>query len=348
MKKMADITSLVRREILGLEGYRPEILKAKIKLDANECPYSPPLTLNLKSLKLNRYPDPEARALKKILSEMWDTRPENILQGNGSDELIYYLIAVTGGPVLYPVPTFSMYGIIGRILRQRTIEIPLDEKFDIPADNFINVIKKQKPGIIFLSSPNNPTGNMFSKERIIDVIKQSDCIVIVDEAYQPYARNNNGFIPYTKKYKNLLVMRTFSKIGLAGIRLGFLIGNSRILKEINKARLPYNVNILTQNIALETLKKRSFFNDVVKRVLSEREWLIKELRSIDQITVYPSDANFILFRIRNAKRIHEGLIKKDILIKNLSNVIPDCLRVTVGKKEENRAFIKALKELMSS
>ncbi|MFN3740392.1 MAG: histidinol-phosphate transaminase [Thermodesulfovibrionales bacterium] len=341
------LSSLIRKEILSLEGYRPETIKANIKLDANECPYSPPVTLNLRSLKLNRYPDPEAKALKKCLSELWDTGPQDILQGNGSDELIYYLISVTGGPVLYPVPTFSMYGIIGRILGQKIIEIPLDEKFDLPVDNFINVIKKQKPGIIFLSSPNNPTGNMFSKERIIDVIKQSNCIVVVDEAYQPYARNNNGFIPYTKKYKNLLVMRTFSKIGFAGIRLGFLIGNSRILNEINKARLPYNVNLLTQNIALEALRKRSFFENAVKKVLSEREWLTKELKSIDQITVYPSDANFILFKVRDAGRIHKALLKRDILIKNLSNVIPDCLRVTVGKKAENRAFIRALKSIIS-
>ncbi len=340
------LKTLIRKEILSLEGYRSEAIKANIKLDANECPYSPSITLNLRSLKLNRYPDPEAKDLKKLLSRMWDTGPENILQGNGSDELIYYLISVTGGPVLYPVPTFSMYGIIGRILGKGIIEIPLDQNFDIP-DNFINVIRKQKPGIIFLSSPNNPTGNMFSEEKIVDVIKKSHCIVVVDEAYQPYARNNNGFIPYTKKYKNLLVMRTFSKIGLAGIRLGFLIGDSRILNEINKARLPYNVNLLTQNIALEVLRKRSFFNNLIKRVISEREWLMKELQSINQITVYPSDANFILFKIRNAGRIYKGLIKKDILIKNLSNVIPDCLRVTVGRKEENRAFIKALKGLVS-
>ncbi|MCX7794701.1 MAG: histidinol-phosphate transaminase [Thermodesulfovibrionales bacterium] len=340
------IASLIRKEILDLEGYRPEVIRARIKLDANECPYSPFRSLCFEGIELNRYPDPEAKKLRKELARLWAVKPENILHGNGSDELIYYLISVAGGPVLYPVPTFSMYGIIGRVLGQKTIEIALDENFDIPFEDFKNTIKKEKPGIIFLSSPNNPTGNSFSKDKILSIIKNSGSLVVIDEAYQPYAKNGNGFVPYTERYKNLLVMRTLSKIGLAGIRLGFVIGNREIISELNKARLPYNVNALTQNIAIQALKKREFFKAIIKKIVSEREWLIREMRKINQIMVYQSDANFILFRVDRAERIYRKLLQKGILIKNLTGVIPDCLRVTVGKPDENRAFLKALKEVL--
>lgn len=341
-----DITSLIRKDILGLEGYRPEILKAKIKLDANECPYSPFGSLDLRNIELNRYPDPGATVLKKEIARLWDISPDNIIQGNGSDELIYYLISITGGPVLYPVPTFSMYGIIARVLGQKTIEIPLDGNFDIPLEGIKKVIKEKRPKIIFFSSPNNPTGNCFSKERILSVIESSNSLVVVDEAYQPYADNGNGFIPYTRRYKNLLVMRTLSKIGLAGIRLGFVIGNKEILRELNKARLPYNVNSLTQRIAIEALRKKAFFKDIVKKIVSERRRLMDELRQINGVSVFQSQANFILFRIKGAGNIYRGLLRKGILIKNLTNVIPDCLRVTVGRPEENNAFLKALKEVL--
>ncbi len=341
-----NLKLLLRKEIIELQGYRPEVEKSGIKLDANESPYSFPVKLNDEDIELNRYPDPEAKALKKALSRFLKVKPDNILQGNGSDELIYYLVSVSGGPVLYPVPTFSMYSIISRVLGQKTLEIPLDRNFDIPLDTFLRCIKKERPRIIFLSSPNNPTGNCFSEERILRIIKESNCLVVVDEAYQPYAENGEGFIPYTKKYKNLLVMRTFSKIGLAGIRFGFLIGHSFILDQINKARLPYNVNSITQRIALEALKDRSFFKDTIKRILSERKRLFDEMSKIDGVKAFPSRANFILFKVRDGSAVYKGLLKKGIIIKNLTFVIPDCLRVTVGRPEENNAFLRALKEVI--
>jgi len=341
-----NLKSLLRKEVIELQGYRPEVQRSGIKLDANESPYPFPIKLNNKGLEINRYPDPEAKALKKALSKLLKVEPENILQGNGSDELIYYLISVTGGPVLYPVPTFSMYGIIARVLGEKTLEIPLDKDFDIPMESFLRSIKKDRPRIIFLSSPNNPTGNCFSEERILRIVKESNCLVVVDEAYQPYAENGEGFIPYTKRYKNLLVMRTFSKIGLAGIRLGFLVGERHVLNQINKARLPYNVNSLTQSIALEALKNRSFFKDTIKKALSERKRLFDAMSRIDGVKVFPSRANFILFKVRDGSAVHKGLLKKGVIVKNLSNLIPDCLRVTVGTPEENNAFLKALKEVL--
>ncbi len=349
---MQDVTSLIRSDILRLEGYTPEVHRAKIKLDANECPYNLFKTLNLRGLELNRYPDPQARLLKERVSRLWDTEPENLLQGNGSDELIYYLISITEGPVLYPVPTFSMYGIIARVLGRKPLEIPLDENFDISQEDFIKKIKEERPGIIFLSSPNNPTGNSFSRERIMSIVESAGSLVVVDEAYQAYAQNGNGFIPYTKRYKNLVVMRTFSKIGLAGLRLGFVIGNRLIINELNKARLPYNVNTLTQFVVLEALKK-NLFKDIVKKIISERERLMDGLKKIDGVVAYPSHANFILFRIKDngsggsaADRVYRRLLKKGIVIKNLTGLLPGCLRVTVGRPQENSAFLRALKEVL--
>lgn len=338
------IRKLVRREILELEGYRPECYKGGIKLDANECPYAP--SFKLPRIALNRYPDPHALYLKKLLGGFWNVQPERILHGNGSDELIYYLISTVGGHVAYPVPTFSMYGIIAKILGQKIIEIPLDREFDIPVERFMKIIKTRRPRIIFLSSPNNPTGNCFSTDRILSIVKETEGVVVVDEAYQAYAENGNGFIPYTERYRNLLVMRTFSKIGFAGIRLGFVIGDKDILGEINKARLPYNVNSLTQAIAIQAIKDKRFFKDIVKKIIKERQHLIEGLSKLDGVTAYPSQANFILFKVKNADRVHKRLLKKGVIIKNLTGVIPDCLRVTVGKPGENRAFLRAIKEVL--
>ncbi len=343
------IENLFRPDILRIEGYRPEAFLKGIKLDANECPYTPSLMWGPKMVRewqLNRYPDPEAQALKKAVARFWNVRPENILQGNGSDELIYYLIAVTGGPVCYPVPTFSMYGIIARILGYRTIEIPLDERFDIPLELFRKAIREERPRIIFLSSPNNPTGNCFSEEKMLTIIKEANCIVVIDEAYQAYAENGDGFLRYIRDFPNLLVTRTFSKIGLAGIRLGFVFGHEDLLREINKARLPYNVNSLTQWIALQILRKKAFFKGIVKKIISERQRLMESLERIEGVTVYPSKANFILFKVRDAGSVHRGLLKRGFIIKNLNGLLPGCLRVTVGRPEENRAFLKALKEVL--
>lgn len=338
------IRRLIKKEVLELEGYSPEGYRGGIKLDANECPYAP--SFKLPRIALNRYPDPNALYLKKLLGGFWKVQPERILHGNGSDELIYYLISTVGGPVAYPVPTFSMYGIIARILGQKTIEIPLDREFDIPLERFLKVLKTQRPRIIFLSSPNNPTGNCFSTDRILSIVKETEGVVVVDEAYQAYAENGNGFVPYTEKYRNLLVMRTFSKIGYAGIRLGFVIGDKDILREINKARLPYNVNSLTQAIAIQAIKDKKFFKNIVKKIIEERRHLVDGLSKLNGVTVYPSHANFILFKVKDADRIHKRLLKRGIIIKNLNRVIPDCLRVTVGKPAENRTFLRVLKEVL--
>ena len=293
---------------------------------------------------MNRYPDSEAKTLKKIISKNLRLTPENILFGNGSDELIYYLITVFGGPVLYPVPTFSMYGIISQALGEKRIEVPLDDEFDLDTDRILPLIKKEKPGIIFLSSPNNPTGNCFSADRILKIV-ESTSLVVIDEAYQPFS-SEKGFLPMLNDYKNLVILRTLSKIGFAGLRVGFMIAGREIINEVNKVKLPFNINSLSQAAAAALLQNTHTIKLHMGLITSERERLLNELWKLRGIKPYPSEANFILFKVKNSDKIYCRLLKKGVLVRNMRGTVNECLRVTVGTKKENNIFIKALKEVM--
>lgn len=340
-----NIKRLVKKDVSVLRAYNAKEIPCRVKLDANESPYGFRTALKAAGkINTNRYPDPEAKALKGLIAKGLGIKQDNILQGNGSDELIYYLVAAFGGPVLYPVPTFSMYGIISQALGEKRIAIFLDKEFDLDTDRILSAIKKDRPKLIFLSSPNNPTGNCFSSDRILKIIEASKGIVIVDEAYQPFA-SEKGFLPLMKDYKNLVIMRTLSKIGLAALRLGFLIAEAEIIEEVNKVRLPFNVNSLSQAVALEALKNRKQFNSCIKAIVSERERLFNEMEKINGVKPFPSEANFILFKVKDPDKVYNALLKKGILIRNIKDVVNGCLRVTVGTPEENTAFLKALKAL---
>lgn len=351
-----DIKKFIRPNISSLRAYEAKEIPCKVKLDANESPYglSPEVLTGLtspKSLRLfraiNRYPDPQAKELKKTISRYFGTTPGNMLQGNGSDELIYYLITTFGGPVLYPVPTFSMYGIISQALGEKGIGIPLDEEFDIDLEKCLKAIKSQKPKLIFLSSPNNPTGNCFSSEKILKIIESTagKSLVVVDEAYQPFA-SDKGFLPLLKDYENMLIMRTLSKIGLAGLRVGFLIADGRIINEVNKVRLPFNLNSLSQALAIKILSDRKTLRTHIRAIISERERLIKEMAEIQGIRPYPTEANFILFRVKDPDTLYKRLLEKGVLVRNMKGVVEGCLRVTVGTPVENKIFIGELRKIM--
>jgi histidinol-phosphate aminotransferase len=341
-----DIKKFVRPNIRSLSAYEAKDIPCKVKLDANESPYGFKDALKVvKSINTNRYPDPAAKELKKLVSMELRLRTENIMHGNGSDELIYYLITTFGGPVLYPIPTFSMYGIISQALGEKRIAIPLDKEFDLELEKILKAIKKEKPKLIFLSSPNNPTGNCFSSDRILKIIEVSNGIVVVDEAYQPFA-SDKGFMPMLKDYKNLVIMRTLSKIGLAGLRVGFLIADGEIINEVNKVRLPFNLNSLSQAVAVKVLKNKKALKSYTKSIISERGRLFSEIAKIKGIKPYPSEANFILFRVKEPDKIYKRLLKRGILVRNMNGVVNNCLRVTVGTPEENRIFLNAMKEVI--
>jgi histidinol-phosphate aminotransferase len=324
-----NIRKFVRPNVYSLTAYSAKDIPCKVKLDANESPYGfTDVFKTVKSLKTNRYPDPEARGLRELIARELRVKPENILQGNGSD-----------------VPTFSMYGIISQALGEKRIAISLNEEFDLDSQNILLKIRREKPRLIFLSTPNNPTGNCFSSEKILKIIEASSStsLVVVDEAYQAFA-SERGFIPFLNDYENLIIMRTLSKIGLAGLRVGFLIAREEIINEVNKVRLPFNLNSFSQAIAAEVIKKKTLLKGHIKSIISERGKLFKELSKINGIRPYPSEANFILFRVNNPDAVYNNLLRRGVLVRNMKGIIDGCLRVTVGTPQENRLFLKALKD----
>lgn len=339
-----DIKKLVKKSVSTLSAYSAKEIPCRIKLDANESPYGFISSANIiTKIKTNRYPDPEAKTIKKLIAKNLGIKQESILQGNGSDELIYYLITAFGGPVLFPVPTFSMYGIIAQALGEKNIAIPLDKEFDLDIDNILPAIRKEKPRLVFLSSPNNPTGNCFSSEKILKILEASRGIVVVDEAYQPFA-SEKGFLPLLKDYQNLVILRTLSKVGLAALRLGFMVAAAEIIAEVNKVRLPFNVNSFSQAIAIEAMKNKKFLRSSVSSIVAGREKLLREMDAMAGIQPFPSEANFILFRVKNPDTVYTKLLQKGVLVRKIHPVVKGCLRVTVGTPGENAAFIKALKQ----
>ncbi len=353
---MEKALELIKAEIRELYPYKIDETCCAVKLDANENPYPLPDELRdkvnkaLSDASLNRYPDPYARELKGLISK-WLALPEEFLMlGNGSDELIQAILiaASWGSPtVVIPSPTFSMYKITGLAVGHRVVEVPLDESFDIDADAIIEACHKEHAKVVFLSSPNNPTGNRFSDEKVLKVIRESNALVVVDEAYGDFS--GKSLIPYLKENMNLIILRTLSKIGMAGLRLGIMAANPDLINELDKVRLPYNINSLSQTAASVILKEMDVINEQVDAIIEDRTTVFETLKKFNGVTPYPSDSNFILFKVPDADRLHLNLIVKGVLVRNLnrSGRLENCMRVTIGNPEENHAFLVAMKKLLS-
>ncbi|WP_455218546.1 histidinol-phosphate transaminase [Kaarinaea lacus] len=359
----SDIKTLVeqwiRPEVRDIAAYHVPDPGDLVKLDAMENPYPWPESLRdqwlqeLKTAAINRYPDPAAGDLIAQLRNSLDL-PENcaVLLGNGSDELIQMMAMAVSQPgrvVLSPEPSFVMYQMIALMTGMDYIGVTLNADFSLDADAMLSAIEQHNPAIIFLAYPNNPTGNLFDVAGIEAILRASQGVVVVDEAYFPFA--GSSLVDWLGQYNNLLVMRTVSKMGLAGLRLGYLVGDEQWLQQIDKMRLPYNINVLTQLSAQFALRHIDVFNAQTEQICKDRELLFQALCDIDGSEVFPSKANFILFRLagRSSKAIFESLKNKGILIKNLGNqpgLLKDCLRVTVGSQQENRAFMQALREII--
>ncbi|HMK42893.1 MAG TPA: histidinol-phosphate transaminase [Dissulfurispiraceae bacterium] len=344
--KTLDFSALARQNIRSLTAYEAKEIPCNVKLDANESPYAPNLAIDPALIaRLNRYPDPQGAALKNALAKEFRVNCSTLLLGNGSDEIILNIITAFGGPVLYPVPTFSMYGIISQTVGVQGIGIPLQRDFSLDRKKMIAAIRKLQPQLVFLSSPNNPTGNTFSRTDIEDILRVTSGLVVVDEAYQPFS-SQRSFVPDLAKYRNLAVLRTFSKIGLAALRLGYLIADPGLIAEVNKVRLPYNVNSLSQALALDAMRRKAEMKASVKNIVAERKRLAKELRSVRGITAFPSEANFILLQVADAEGVYKKLIDTGVLVRYLGSAISNTLRVTIGTPEENAAFFAALKNIL--
>lgn len=347
--------SLIRQEILALNAYHVPPAIGMVKLDAMENPYLLPPQLRCEIAQLvaeaeiNRYPDAGAHHLKAEIRKITSLPAGmEILLGNGSDEIIQLLALAVAKPeaVLLSVePSFVMYKMIAAFVGMKYVGVPLAEDFSLDLQATLNAIKLENPALVFLAYPNNPTGNLFDADAIKQIIEATPGLVVVDEAY--YAFASDSFIPYLSDYKNLLVMRTFSKLGMAGLRMGFLAGAKAWLEQLEKLRLPYNVGVLPQLVAAQLLEYHDVLLDQAESIKQERTKLLAKLKTLDVVRAYPSEANFILFSVKKATLVFEGLKQRGVLIKNLNGghpMLKDCLRVTVGTANENQKFITALQE----
>lgn len=356
MNKSSLVSSVFRKEVLAMAAYKVADAQGFIKLDAMENPYTWPEDIrikwfeHLKDCQLNRYPDPEASQLVRSIRAL-NKLPEafDILLGNGSDEIIQLLLMALpeGTSVLAPAPGFVMYKQISDCLGLNYIGVPvLTDGFDLDLPAMLAAIAQHQPLLIFLAYPNNPTSNLFNADAIHEIIKTAPGLVVVDEAYGPFA--NASFIDQLDQYENLLIMRTVSKLGLAGLRLGYVMGQSNIIEQLNKIRLPYNINCLTQVTADFALANSDMFDQQTKTICEQRAYVFSELNKLDGIVAYPSAANFILFKVppNKAADIFLSIKQQGVLIKNMSaqgGLLSDCLRVTIGKPDENQAFLEALR-----
>jgi histidinol-phosphate aminotransferase len=349
------IRDLVAKDIFQQCGYMaPEVTEA-IKMDANENPFTIQEPLKrvlrekMRAVDLNRYPAAGAPELRERFAKYFDVKKNMIMLGNGSDELIQILCMALKGRikgVLIPVPTFSMYKIIAVNTGNKVVEVPLDNKFDLDVELITYKIKDNFPALIFLSSPNSPTGNLFSRGKIETIIKKTPGVVVIDEAYGAFS--GQSLISLLKKYDNVIFLKTLSKLGMASIRMGFLIGNLDIIAQLDKVRLPYNINSLSQIAAGFFLDYKEEFSKQIKEIIQRRNELYRGFKEIKWIKPYPSLANFIFFSCAfDSNRIYNSLAKEGIIVKNLNilPLMPNCMRVTVGSKKENEALLKALKNV---
>lgn len=349
---------LVKDEVRKLKAYLAEVNRLPIKLDANENPYELPeeiinaIKKNVNYAMLNRYPDPRASILCSKLAKYVknDIDGDMIITGDGSDELINIIVSTyinSGRGVLIPTPGFSMYNIYSSINCARVIEFNRDENFNIDMDEMISVIKTEKPYLVFICNPNNPTGTLTGREDIIKLLENCGCIVIVDEAYFEFS----GFtiVDLVNKYDNLIVLRTLSKAwGLAGLRLGYLISNKAVISELLKVKSPFNVNSITQDAAAAVLDFEDYMKEKTSQILKERDRIISELKTIKNIRLFDTEANFIMIKVPDANLINNILIQSGIAIRNFNNYqgVSNCIRITVGKKDENDRLLNIIKSIV--
>lgn len=340
---MFSLKNIVRKNILNLKGYssaRDEYSGvANVFLDANENPFG----------ELNRYPDPQQKELKESLGNLKNINTENIFIGNGSDEVIDLAFRIFCNPgedkALTFSPTYGMYDVSADINNIELVKIPLTEDFQINLKEVTPYLNDKNLKIIFICSPNNPTGNTIKTIDIENILNNFNGIVIIDEAYIDFSSAESWNIKI-EQYPNLIVSQTFSKAwGLAAARVGVAYTNKNIIGLFNKIKPPYNVSSLNQKAAINSLNNFELFEKNKKLILQEKKLLSETLKKLDIVKkVYPSDANFILIEVSNADNIYNKLVSKKIIIRNRNKVIDNCLRITIGSPEENKKLINELKK----
>jgi histidinol-phosphate aminotransferase len=354
-----QIRRIIKPGVLEAKVYHVPDSKGLIKLDAMENPYVWPeeikkaLAEQLQRADLNRYPDANVSELRIRLGEVFEL-PDNMAMmfGNGSDELIQIILLAlnkTSKVVMAPEPTFVMYRLLSSMLELDFIGVPLNSDFSLDLPTMLNSIEEKQPAVIFLAWPNNPTGNTYTEEDIEKIIKAATGLVVIDEAYHAFAQKT--MMSCLETHQNVLLMRTLSKLGLAGLRLGMLFGAPQWITELEKLRLPYNIGTLNQQSANFIIQNIGLLEQQAQTIRNDRDLMFDLLSKIKGIEVWPSEANFLLFRVakKGAEFVHSELLNQKILIKNLHGthaLLENCLRVSIGTKEENEQFISVLNEIM--
>jgi len=350
------VAAVVRPEIRALAAYAVADAGGMIKLDAMENPFTLPEAIRtkiaaiVKDVPINRYPDGGGRAIKAALRATLSL-PDSVgvVLGNGSDELIQIItsaVAKPGATMLAPDPSFVMYRANALYAGIRFVGVPLRRDFALDADAMRAAIERERPALIFIAYPNNPTGNLFPPEEVEDILRRAPGLVVVDEAY--YAFADASFLPRVGEFPNLLVLRTVSKIGMAGLRLGYAVAAPEWTTELDKVRAPYNLNALTQAIAPLLLAERELLAGQAATLRAERARLHAALAALRGVEAFRTQTNFLLARVPDAPRWFAGLRQAGILVKNLHGWHPlteHCLRITVGTPAENDALVAALKSL---
>ncbi|HWI84555.1 histidinol-phosphate transaminase [Ramlibacter sp.] len=344
---------LIRRDVQGLHAYAIQPSAGMVKLDAMENPYRLPPALRtalgerLAGLALNRYPGERIHDLRAALAAHAGL-PDgfDLMLGNGSDELISLLAMacdVPGAGILAPVPGFVMYAMSAQLQGLKFTGVPLTADFELDERPMLEAIERERPSIIYLAYPNNPTANLWDDAAIDRIIEAAPGLVVIDEAYQPFA--GRSYIGRLQRHQHVLLMRTMSKFGLAGVRIGYLIGRQALVAELDKVRPPYNVSVLNCEAALFALEHADVFAAQAAAVREERARLQQALAALPGVQTWRSDANMILVRVPDARRAFDGLKARGVLVKNVSTMHPllaNCLRLTVGTPEENAQLLAAL------
>lgn len=353
MSVQIDIDSLVRPNIRNLSPYRSarDDFEKGILLDANENSLGSPVRHDL---DLNRYPSPTQDPLRTRIAEFRHLEIDNIFTGVGSDEPIDLLIRIFCEPekdsVIITPPTYGMYKVSAGINNVRVAEVPLTRQFQPDPETILERAKKEGSKLLFLCSPNNPTANDFDRRKILRLVELFPGIVIVDEAYIDFSMLES-MAAVVQQYSNLVVLQTFSKaFGLAGIRLGIALSSPPVIQYMMKIKSPYNINKLTAETALEAFRHMNLIDFNIDKILEERTYLSDQLGQTPTVEkVYPSNANFILFKIRDAENVYQKLAEKGIIVRYRGNEpgCENCLRITVGMPDENLRFLKTLREILS-
>ena len=354
------IARIVRPEIRALSAYavaKPAADgKPWTKIDAMENPYSLPdavkarVSAALARVAINRYPDGGAEGVKRALrASLAIPQDSGLLLGNGSDELIQLIVSALAKPgavVLSPDPSFVMYRMDALYASTRFVGVPLRADFSLDRDAMLSAIGRESPAVVFLSHPNNPTGNLFADADVEAVLRAAPGLVVIDEAY--YAFADASFLTRVGEFPNLLLLRTLSKVGMAGIRLGYAVADPAWIAELNKVRQPYNVNVLTQAAVEALLSETGWIAEQAAAIRAERARIESALARLPDVRVYPTQTNFVVVRVNDANRIFDGLKARRILIKNLHGwhpLLENFLRVTVGTPAENDLLLSAMGEL---